>query len=66
MMVKNMDKILETTLNAAADSRIKVGLPDMLTLDWIFIFWVTIFYLTCTRSYRIRCFSYSFHTTLEH
>lgn len=38
MMVKNMDKILETTLDADADSRIKVGLLYSLGLDWIFLF----------------------------
>lgn len=36
MMVKNMDKILETTLNASADSRIKVGLLDSHTFFRLF------------------------------
>lgn len=36
MMVKNMDKILETTLNATADTRIKVGLLDSLAIIYLF------------------------------
>lgn len=36
MMVKNMDKILETTLNSTADTRIKVGLPGSLAIICLF------------------------------
>jgi hypothetical protein len=36
MMVKNMDKILETTLNATADTRIKVGLLGSLAIIYLY------------------------------
>lgn len=59
MMVKNMDKILETTLNAAADSRIKVGLLDSLVLGWVFIFLGS--NLSCDKLYVLTYRIVSYH-----
>jgi hypothetical protein len=49
MMVKNMDKILETTLNATTDTRIKVGLLGSPAIIYLF----DCSNLSCNKSYVV-------------